>query len=180
MLMGIFYLQLTSESLREFGDCPFAFSRVASWWAVCSFCFWYRLKGNSSWNNLIRSSYFLSFFFLSFFLANALAQLALIASLMMSKLLSGSYSSCPVNCFKKQVSFWTEEQSHTHTSDMMPLFERRDGHIWFSFFVQLPAFVWTSCARFGALYSWVLFSLSIEMLLQTYNGPEPFSFYWCF
>ncbi len=109
---------------------------VASWWAVCSFCFWYGLKGISSWNNLINSSYLL--FFLSFFLLDWLSSLSLFtASLMMAKLLSSFYSNCPAIGFKKWVSFWTEEQSQTHTSDVMPPSERSEGHMWFCFSLSL-------------------------------------------
>lgn len=61
MLIGIFYLKFASEYLGEFCDCRFSSYVWADEPSV--FCFWYRLKGISSWNNLINIIFFLHFFF---------------------------------------------------------------------------------------------------------------------
>lgn len=45
------------------------FLSLCHWLMNCLFfCFWYRLKGNSSWNNLNNSSYFITLFFFFFLL----------------------------------------------------------------------------------------------------------------
>lgn len=82
-------------------------SHVCSWWAVCSLYFWYGLKGISSWNNLINSSYLLSFlpFLFSFWTGSLFT-----AFLVTAKLLLSSWVRLPGNWFKSESLFEKENR----------------------------------------------------------------------
>lgn len=172
MLMGDFYLKFTSEYLRESCDCLLC-SYVASWWAVCPFCFWYRLKGISSWNNLINIIFFLFGFF---FLLDWLSSLSLFSASDDGQTFVKLLFQLPGNrVLKKRDSLWTEELSQAHTSNVMPPSEWSEGHMRLCFPCSCDHAVLDFAFIISVLY-WILLSLCIEMLQQNRNKPRPLSF----
>lgn len=130
------------------------------------------LKGISSWNHLINSSYLLSFYSFSFDWLSSLSLFT--ASLMMAKLLCQALIPIAQQLVLKSESLFEQKNRAKFRHQMWC------PHLkWVKDICDVAVFMWTGCSRCNAFMiaaiHWILLSLCIEMLLQTYNKMWPFS-----